>query len=71
VADFGPHEMEELRDAHAHRRLGFADDDMQMMMRQAGLMPQPAIQLSSDTHQLTVALWQAEKPKASKQSAVK
>ena len=63
VADFGPHELEELRDAHAHRRLGFADDDMQMMMQQAGLMPQPAIHLSSDTHQLTVALWQAEKPK--------
>ena len=63
VADFGPHELEELRDAHAHRRLGFTDDDMQMMMQQAGLMPQPAIQLSSDTHQLTVALWQAEKPK--------
>lgn len=63
VADFGPHELEELRDAHAHRRLGFADDDMQTMMQQAGLMPQPAIQLSSASHQLTVALWQAEKPK--------
>ena len=63
VADFGPHDMEELRDAHAHRRLGFVDNDMQLMMQQAGLMPQPAIKLSSDTHQLTVALWQAEKPK--------
>lgn len=71
VADFGPHELEELRDAHAHRRLGFADTDMQMMMRQAGLVPQPAIQLSSASHQLTVALWQAEKPQADKQSAVK
>ena len=71
VADFGPHELEELRDAHAHRRLGFADTDMQMMMRQAGLEPQPAIQLSSASHQLTVALWQAEKPQADKQSAVK
>ena len=71
VADFGPHELEELRDAHAHRRLGFADTDMQMMMRQAGLVPQPAIQLSSASHQLTVALWQAKKPQADKQSAVK
>ena len=71
VADFGPHELEELRDAHAHRRLGFADTDMQMMMRQVGLVPLPAIQLSSASHQLTVALWQAEKPKADKQSEVK
>lgn len=61
VADFGPHELEELRETQAHRRLGFSDDDMKMMMQQAGLIPQPAIQLSSDTHQLTVALWQAEK----------
>ena len=61
VADFGPHELEELRETQAHRRLGFSDDDMKMMMQQAGLIPQPAIQLSSDTHQLTVALWQAKK----------
>ncbi|MGB1550777.1 MAG: ArsR/SmtB family transcription factor, partial [Parvibaculales bacterium] len=28
IADFGPHEMEDLRNEHAHRRLGFADDEM-------------------------------------------
>ena len=26
IADFGPHEMEDLRHEHAHRRLGFADE---------------------------------------------
>ena len=31
IADFGPHEIEELREAHAHRRLGFADAEMQAM----------------------------------------
>lgn len=61
IADFGPHEMEELRDAHAHRRLGFADDEMQAMLAQAGLVSVSARLLSSKTHKLSVALWQAEK----------
>lgn len=61
IADFGPHDMEELRDAHAHRRLGFADDEMQAMLAQAGLMPVSAQLLTSKTHKLSVALWQAEK----------
>lgn len=71
IADFGPHEMEDLRDAHAHRRLGFADGEMQAMLTQAGLKAQPMTLLSSDTHQLSVALWQAEKPNTNTKSATK
>ena len=37
IADFEPHEMEDLRNEHAHRRLGFADDEMNQMLRAAGL----------------------------------
>lgn len=66
VADFGPHDMEELRDDHAHRRLGFADSEMQTMMAAAGMRAAPANILSSDTHNLSVALWHAEKMKDQK-----
>lgn len=61
IADFGPHEIEELREAHAHRRLGFADAEMQAMLANAGMRAAPADILSSDTHNLSVALWYAEK----------
>ena len=66
IADFGPHEMESLRDDHAHRRLGFGDGDMRAMLAQSGLQvgetqslsPEPA----SGAQALTVAMWQAQKP---------
>ena len=37
IADFGPHDLEDLRHEHAHRRLGFADAEMNNMLRAAGL----------------------------------
>lgn len=37
VADFAPHEMDILREEHAHRRLGFAEDEVAGWCREAGL----------------------------------
>ena len=61
IADFGPHEMEDLRNEHAHRRLGFADDEMNHMLRAAGLFVAAGDTLTAQNTPLTVAMWQAEK----------
>jgi len=37
VVDFAPHELEFLRDQHAHRRLGFAPETVAQWMNAAGL----------------------------------
>jgi ArsR family transcriptional regulator len=60
VADFAPHRVDRLRSEHAHRRLGFADDEVAGWMRGAGLVPGPVRRLPGDP--LTVALWSAERP---------
>jgi ArsR family transcriptional regulator len=35
--DFAPHELDFLRDEQAHRRLGFAEDEVKGWLAQAGL----------------------------------
>jgi ArsR family transcriptional regulator len=67
IADFGPHEMESLRDEHAHRRLGFDNQEMRAMLLAAGLAPKTADTLNAKDTPLTVAMWQADKSKRSKQ----
>lgn len=37
VADFAPHDHEFLRENHAHRRLGFDDDELEQWLGSAGL----------------------------------
>ena len=37
IVDFAPHDMEELRTAHAHRRLGIASEHMVAWLNRAGL----------------------------------
>ena len=61
IADFGPHDMEDLRLEHAHRRLGFADAEMNNMLRAAGLTAAAGDMLTAQNTPLTVAMWQAEK----------
>jgi ArsR family transcriptional regulator len=66
VVDFAPHALEFLRDEHAHRRLGFADADVDEWCRAAGLDPDPARRLPGDP--LTVVIWTAQrKPVAADQ----
>ena len=59
VADFAPHEVESLRDEHAHRRLGFRDSEVNEWMRHAGLSAGETRHLAGTP--LTVAVWHAEK----------
>lgn len=60
LADFAAHELEDLRDSHAHRWLGFRDDDVRDWCRAAGLTPGNPITLPGDP--LTVVVWPAERP---------
>src|SRR5690242_15825939 len=62
VVDFAPHALEFLREDHAHRRLGFADADIDEWCRAAGLDPEPARRLAGDP--LTVVIWTAHRPGA-------
>jgi ubiquinone/menaquinone biosynthesis C-methylase UbiE/DNA-binding transcriptional ArsR family regulator len=63
VVDFAPHDLEFLRDEHAHRRLGFADADVQEWCRAAGLTPDLPLRLPGDP--LTVVIWRASRTGAS------
>jgi ArsR family transcriptional regulator len=65
VVDFGKHELDYLRDAHAHRWLGFRDDEVSGWCRDAGLEPQAPIFLPGEP--LTVAIWAATLPHAAAQ----
>lgn len=62
VVDFSPHELEFLRDEHAHHRLGISNEQMQRWLNDAGL---ELIQTSSlkpsdkGNNALTVELWLA------------
>lgn len=58
IADFAPHEREELRRDHAHLRLGFDDDLVCNWLREAGLTPYEPEHLKGD---LTVTIWVADK----------
>ncbi|HEV2334805.1 MAG TPA: metalloregulator ArsR/SmtB family transcription factor [Stellaceae bacterium] len=62
VVDFAPHGLEFLREEHAHRRLGFADPDVDDWCRAAGLDPEPARRLPGDP--LTVVIWTARREAA-------
>src|SRR6266478_1258521 len=62
VVDFAPHTLEFLREDHAHRRLGFADADVDDWCRAAGLDPESARRLPGDP--LTVVVWTAHREAA-------
>jgi len=59
VVDFAPHDLEELRTEHAHRRLGFYDAEIAGWCRAAGLDPAPVVALAGNP--LTVNIWQARR----------
>jgi SAM-dependent methyltransferase len=73
VVDFASHDLEYLRDKHAHQRLGFSDEQMMGWLRDAGLLFERAELFStSDTAKsgiagsgasLTVKLWVARDPR--------
>ena len=66
IVDFAPHGLEFLRDAHAHRRLGFGHQEIARALEGAGLevvsirdLPAP----TSGADRLTVTLWLARDPR--------
>ena len=60
IVDFTPHELEELRRDHAHRRLGFADAEIQGWLKAAGLSPEAPVHLPG--RPLTVGIWLGRRP---------
>ncbi|GGH27559.1 ArsR family transcriptional regulator [Alsobacter metallidurans] len=62
VVDFAPHGLEFLREAHAHRRLGFAREQMEAWLAEAGLDALSYGELRApgdEPDRLTVSLWVA------------
>ncbi|MBL8589840.1 MAG: metalloregulator ArsR/SmtB family transcription factor [Methylobacteriaceae bacterium] len=60
VVDFAPHGLEALRDEHAHRRLGFAPQEIAEAMAEAGLAParhQDVVPREGEASKLVVSIW--------------
>lgn len=58
VVDFAPHDLDQLRTEHAHRRLGFGDTEIDAWCRRFGLAPDKPVHLPGDP--LTVTIWSAK-----------
>jgi len=64
VVDFAPHDLEFLREQHAHRRLGFAAETVTQWMEAAGLEPVRQQTLPPGPEgKIAVSLWLARDPR--------
>jgi ArsR family transcriptional regulator len=68
IVDFAPHDLEQLRDEHQHRRLGFADEEIGRWLTEAGLEGSATIALPPDTDGLTVTIWTSTRPATARRS---
>lgn len=59
IADLAPHKVEELRENHAHRRLGFEDSEVKSWFAGAGIRPQATVHLKGNP--LSVTIWLGQK----------
>lgn len=59
VVDFAAHDREELREKHAHARLGFSDEQMLALLSAAGFAPAAPVALPGKP--LTVKIWTAQR----------
>lgn len=60
ISDFAPHDLEFLRDDHAHRRLGFSDEEVSAWCAASGLRLEKIETLSpssAEKKKLTVKIW--------------
>ena len=60
ISDFAPHDLEFLRDDHAHRRLGFSDDEVRDWCAASGLklaQTETLSPASGEKKKLTVKIW--------------
>jgi ubiquinone/menaquinone biosynthesis C-methylase UbiE len=65
IADFAPHGLEFLREEHAHRRLGFAEEEVTRWLKDAGLEATKArhlLPVAGGASKLAVTVWTATKP---------
>lgn len=83
IVDFAPHDLEFLREAEAHERLGFSHDQVKAWLRDNGLSPRlvrdlaPAVSNDADApnddknnaDKLTVSLWLAERADPARKAA--
>jgi ubiquinone/menaquinone biosynthesis C-methylase UbiE len=70
IVDFAPHNLEFLREAHQHRRLGFSDAEMTRWFEAAGLTARaPAALPPAKDKGLTVKIWTAERAAQDNRSA--
>lgn len=58
IVDLGPHDVEELREQHAHRRLGFADEEVEDWLQAQGLAVETIRHLPG---KLGVTIWLARR----------
>jgi len=66
ISDFAPHDLEFLRDEHAHRRLGFSDEEVRNWCKASNLKLERLETLSpgpSETRKLTVKIWRCLAPR--------
>lgn len=62
VVDFAPHDLEHLREAHQHRRLGFSDEELTRWTGEAGLSEVGVTTLPPARREgLTVKIWCAHR----------
>jgi ArsR family transcriptional regulator len=70
LVDFAPHNLEFLRQEHAHVRLGFSAGEISGWLEESGLGPSTYRELQADdvnNNALTVAIWAGEKASAKMQ----
>lgn len=67
IVDFSAHQHEELRERHSHARLGFADGQMEALLREAGYEPGSPIALEGG--ELVVKIWVATRLPAARRAA--
>ena len=71
ISDFAPHELEFLRDEHAHRRLGFSDEEVRGWCEAAGLnfiTHETLSPQAGDQEKLTVKIWLAAAPEVGRKA---
>jgi ubiquinone/menaquinone biosynthesis C-methylase UbiE len=67
VVDFAPHDLEFLREEHAHRRLGFAAETVAQWMKAAGLdvvLQESLVPEPTSEGKIAVSLWLGQDARA-------
>jgi ArsR family transcriptional regulator len=63
IVDFAPPELEFLREEHAHRRLGFAEEQVRQWIETRGLELERVVDLPGQRNKLKVTMWLARDPR--------